>query len=94
MHTCWRAPRALSLCSRATQVAAHVRDALRMQKPLLVGAIGMGGPPSRTAALLDVVLGYLSRAGAQGMPVAGETFGSYASLCALQQVDLDIQQAT
>jgi hypothetical protein len=60
------------LVSVHLQVAAHVRDALRMQKPLLIGQMAMHGPPHRQRALHQVVLGYLASVGKQGMPVAGE----------------------
>ena len=54
------------------QVVAHVRDALRMQKPLLLSAVRMGGPWPRQQALQGMVARYLARAISLGMPVAGE----------------------
>jgi hypothetical protein len=55
------------------QVAAHARDALRMQKPLLVNDLGMPyGNPAHHLALQTLVMGYLANATKQGMPTAGK----------------------
>ncbi len=65
------------------QVAAHVRDALRMQKPLLVGLVSTdsakGRSPARQLAFQRLVLDYLTTATRQGLPIAGE---SSHALCA------------
>ncbi len=62
---------------RCAQVAAHVRDALRMQKPLLLSAVHTaaeagGGAWGRQRALQAMVARYLARAISLGMPVAGQ----------------------
>lgn len=53
------------------QLAAHMRDALRTQRPLLVRAILAHGPPERREALHSLVLRYMADAAAGGLPVAG-----------------------
>uniref|UniRef100_A0A7S3R3W1 Uncharacterized protein n=1 Tax=Dunaliella tertiolecta TaxID=3047 RepID=A0A7S3R3W1_DUNTE len=63
-------------------LAAHMRDALRIQRPLLINAVLSHGPPSRRAALLELVISYMKDAAEQGLPVAGVIMPLHAGISA------------
>jgi hypothetical protein len=99
-HACCRAPStglfpdAALACDAACKltwsrqwIRAHLRDALKLNKPLIIGGVGALRPQAWRAQLLALVEREMRRALRKGHPLGGGRRGGQRCVCVVGRVD-------